>query len=145
MAARESLGFEGDLASDCAHLGPDIAALDGAGAQIHAMRDLTRGGLAAALVELCRDAGVGATVDERRVPVHPAVAGACELLGLDSLHVACEGRLVAFVADPAPAPPPPFVEIGRVGETGASVELIAATGIARPLDLPSGLLLPRIC
>lgn len=147
MAVREGLGFETALESDCAHLGAAVAALSEVGAEVHAMRDLTRGGLAAALVELARDAGARVTVDEQAIPVGDAVAGACELLGLDPLEVACEGRLVAFVAPGAPAPPEPFRRIGRVdtADPRGRVELIATTGVARPLDLPSGLLLPRIC
>ncbi|GAA1877246.1 hydrogenase expression/formation protein HypE [Actinomadura bangladeshensis] len=102
MLARGDLDIEADLASDTAPLNcllADLAArCPGA---VRRMRDATRGGVAAVLGELAADAGLAAVVDEEAVPVRPAVRGACELLGIDPLHVACEGRAVIVVASEA--------------------------------------------
>ena len=97
MSVREGLQFEGALESDCAPLGGLVEAMLAAEPDIHCLRDLTRGGLAAALNEIAADAGVGVEIDEAAIPVAEPVAAACELLGLDPLYVANEGRLVAFV------------------------------------------------
>ena len=97
MSVREGLQFEGVLESDCAPLADLVAAMLATGADIHCLRDLTRGGLAAALNEIALDARVGIEIDESAIPVAEPVAAACELLGLDPLYVANEGRLVAFV------------------------------------------------
>ena len=97
MSVREGLGFEGALESDCASLAGLVEAMLPAGGDLHCLRDLTRGGLAAALNEIALDAGVGIELDEAAIPVSEPVAAACELLGLDPLYVANEGRLVVFV------------------------------------------------
>ena len=97
MSVRESLGFEGALESDCACLAGLVQALLALGADVHCLRDLTRGGLAAAANEIAADVGVGIELVEARIPVSQLVASACEILGLDPLYVANEGRLVAFV------------------------------------------------
>jgi hydrogenase expression/formation protein HypE len=123
---------------------------------IHAMRDLTRGGLAAAANELARDAGVGLKIDEPAVPIQPAVASACEMLGLDPLHVANEGKLLAIVpansaetvlgAMKAHPLGQQATIIGRVTETHPGVVVGRTTiGGQRVIDLPAGELLPRIC
>ena len=156
LSVREGLAFETPVASDCAPLSGLVAALVEAGVDPHCLRDPTRGGLAAALNEIAAAAGVGVELDEAAVPVADGVAGACELLGLDPLYVACEGRLVAFVA-PADAGPAltalrahplggDAVCVGRVtdGPPGA-VTLVTRVGTRRPLDLLSGEQLPRIC
>lgn len=102
MSVREGLRFETELKSDCAPLAGLVEAmLEAGGADVHCLRDLTRGGLAAALNEIAQDAGVGIEIDEPSVPVIEPVASACELLGLDPFYVANEGRLVAFVAPEA--------------------------------------------
>ena len=160
LSVREGLAFETPVASDCAPLAGLVAALVEAGIDLHCLRDPTRGGLAAALNEIARAAGAGIEVDEAAVPVTDGVAGACELLGLDPLYVACEGRLVAFVA-PADAEPALAVlrahplgvgaaAIGRVAGSAAeapagSVTLVTRVGTRRLLDLLSGEQLPRIC
>jgi hydrogenase expression/formation protein HypE len=97
MSVREGLRFEGALESDCAPLNELVEAMLAAEADIHCLRDLTRGGLAAALNEIALDSQVGIEIDESAIPVAEPVAAACELLGLDPLYVANEGRLVAFV------------------------------------------------
>ncbi|MDD3650905.1 hydrogenase expression/formation protein HypE [Immundisolibacter sp.] len=153
LAQREGLAFETALLSDCAPLHQVIAALLAAGIDLHCARDLTRGGLAAAVVELAMQSGRGVRLEEAAIAVSAPVAAACELLGFEPLHVACEGRLVTYVpaaqADAALAilRAAPGGEqaacIGRVG--GRGVVLRGPFGVERPLDLPAGELLPRIC
>jgi len=156
MSVREGLEFEGALESDCDCLGHLVVAMRQVAGDLHCLRDLTRGGLAAALNEIATSAQVGIELEESAVPVAPQVAGACEILGLDPLYVANEGRLVAFVAAEAadtvlrlmqqhPAAPQPVV-IGRVTETHPGcVELHGGLGGSRILDLLSGEQMPRIC
>ena len=156
MSVREGLQFDGAPESDCAPLGGLVAAMLAADSGIHCLRDLTRGGLAAALNEIALDVRVGIEIDEATIPVLEPVAGACELLGLDPLYVANEGRLVAFVpaesADrvleamqrhPASAG---AARIGTVvGVHAGTVELRSRFGGGRILDLLSGEQMPRIC
>ena len=158
MSVCEGLEFEGAPESDCASLAGLVEALVELGGDVHCLRDLTRGGLAAALNEIALDAGVGIALDEAAIPVAEPVAGACELLGLDPLYVANEGRLVAFVpaeaADRAaqimrdhPAAPQPAV-IGTVTVTKrhpGTVEVRSPLGGGRIVDLLSGEQMPRIC
>jgi hydrogenase expression/formation protein HypE len=157
LAARHDLGFEPPMASDCAPLAEPVLELFAAGIEIHCLRDLTRGGLASALVEIAEAAGCDILADENAVPVSEPVSAACELLGLDPLHVACEGRFVAFVPHEAAAAT--LAVLGRhavsagaavIGEVaaarlGAPVMLRTVTGVLRPLDMLSGEQLPRIC
>jgi hydrogenase expression/formation protein HypE len=100
MLAREGLAVPPGLVSDSARVDGPALGLVRAGIDVHCMRDVTRGGLAAVLHEIASTARLSACIDERAIPVRPEVADACELLGLDPLHVACEGRFVAFVAEP---------------------------------------------
>jgi len=149
MAAREGLAFETTITSDCAPLAAPILNLIAAGVAPHCLRDLTRGGLASALVELALASGCGLHIEENAIPIAEEVRGACELLGLDPLHVACEGRFVAFV--------PPHqaeqaqeilgaVQIGRVlADSDGRVTLTSAIGATRIVDMLSGEQLPRIC
>jgi hydrogenase expression/formation protein HypE len=156
MSVREGLAFEGALPSDCAPLAGLVAALVPLGADLHCLRDLTRGGLAAALNEIALDARVGIELDEAAIPVAGPVAGACELLGLDPLYVANEGRLVAFVPAAVAARAlailrghPSAPEAAIVGTVTAAhpgtVELRSRLGGGRIVDLLSGEQLPRIC
>ena len=156
LSVREGLAFEAPIESDCGPLAPLVTALRAAGIEVHCLRDLTRGGLAAALNEIALSAGVGIEVDETQVPVSEAVAGACELLGLDPAYVANEGRLVAFVPGEAAARALETLRIhpagrgaawiGRVTETPpGTVTLRTRLGGRRLLDLLSGEQLPRIC
>jgi hydrogenase expression/formation protein HypE len=156
MSLRAGLKFETEIVSDSAPLNGLVAEMLKACPDIHAMRDLTRGGLAAAANELARDAGVGLEIDEPVVPVQPAVESACEMLGFDPLHVANEGKLLAIVpAESAEAvlaamQNHPLGEratiIGQVTETHPGV-VVGRTSIGgqRVIDLPAGELLPRIC
>jgi hydrogenase expression/formation protein HypE len=156
MAVREGLEFESAIESDSASVaGPALALVD-EGLTVHCLRDLTRGGLTAALNEIAGTGLVGIEIEDAAVPVRDDVAAACEFLGLDPLGVACEGRLVAFV---------PAAEAGRALEVmrrfpvsaGAAVVgkvtdqsagrviLASRIGTRRILDLPAGEQLPRIC
>ena len=156
LSVREGLEFESSLESDCAPLSPLVTALLDAGIDVHCLRDATRGGLATALNELAVDAGISIEVEERSVPVSDAVAGACELLGLDPLYVACEGRMVVFVPEVhagraletlrACSGGEAATRIGTVGKGPAGmVVLKTRMGASRLLDLLSGEQLPRIC
>jgi hydrogenase expression/formation protein HypE len=156
MTCREGLGMESStLSSDCAPLWPAVDALLGAGVEVRAMRDPTRGGLAQCLNELARSAGVRFEIDQECIPVRPEVAAVCGITGVDPLSLACEGRFVAVVgpgdADRAtgllrgaggclsPA------VIGRVVEGRGDVVLRTVLGASRMLPMPAGELLPRIC
>lgn len=156
LTAREGLAFDPPLVSDCAPLGGLVAALLASGADVRCLRDPTRGGLCAALNEIASACGQRIVVDEAAVPVDRAVAGACEVLGIDPFLVACEGRLVAFIspgdADRALAAlrsHPAGAGAARIGtvEVGPAGEVVAVTafGGERLLDLPFGEPLPRIC
>ena len=156
MAAREHLEFESAIESDCAPLVAPVTALFDAGIDVHCLRDLTRGGLASALVEIAEASGLHVRVDERAIPVREDVAAACEILGFDPLYVANEGRFVAFVpeadADRAlDALRAHAVSAGaaRVGSVAADpprlVTLRSRIGATRIVDLLSGEQLPRIC
>src|ERR1035438_7311233 len=102
MSVREGLEFESQIRSDCVALNGLIAdVLDAAGASVHVMRDPTRGGLASTLNEIAQASSVGIAIDEASLPVRVEVQSACELLGLDPLYVANEGKAVFFVAPEA--------------------------------------------
>jgi hydrogenase expression/formation protein HypE len=156
LAARESLGFETRIESDCAPLAGPVQALLAAGIGVHCLRDLTRGGLGAALVEIAETAHRRLAVEEEAIPVRQDVRAACELLGLDPLYVANEGRFVAFVeaedADRTVAilkTHPATEGATMIGEVQAAdqglVTMKTALGSSRIIDLPSGEQLPRIC
>ncbi len=156
LAARGDLALETDLASDCASLGQLMQAALAAAPGIHAARDCTRGGLAAALNEMAGEAGVAVELDETLLPLRPEVTGLCEILGLDPLYLANEGRLVMFCpedqAEAALAAMRALPEgrgaciVGRALEAPAGrVSLRSAFGGARLVDMPVGEQLPRIC
>lgn len=156
MATRAGFDFETDIVSDCAPLGDLVAALLGAAPGTRALRDPTRGGLAAVLNEIAQASRLGITIREAAIPVSPGVAGACELLGLDPLYVANEGKLVAFVppdqADAALAAlrghplggDAAIIGVARA-EPDAFVEMETAFGGRRMVDWIAGEQLPRIC
>ena len=156
MTLRESLGLEGAIASDTAPLHGLVTDLLAVAPSVHALRDPTRGGVAATLLEIAAKAGVGVELDEQAVPVRGDVRGACELLGLDPLYVANEGKLVAFVPEAAAAAAlgalrthPLGREAARIGTATAEhpglVLVRTAVGGSRVLERPYGELLPRIC
>ena len=154
MAAREGLAFETEIESDCAPLWPPVRRLIEAGIDIHCLRDLTRGGLASAVIEIAEASGHAMALEETAIAVRSDVKAACELLGLDPLYVANEGRFVAFVsaADEARALEvlksdsacPGAALIGHVS-AGEGVSIRGAYGTSRRLAMLSGEQLPRIC
>jgi hydrogenase expression/formation protein HypE len=156
MACREGLEFQTAIASDCAPLTESVMALLEAGIRVRCLRDLTRGGLASALNELAMATHLSFILEESAIPVLEEVRGACELLGLDPLYIANEGRFVAFVAPEDEARARAVLQsvskdtvvqaIGRVVESsGSAVMLKNLLGARRYLDLLSGEQLPRIC
>jgi hydrogenase expression/formation protein HypE len=156
MAAREGLGFESAIESDCAPLVEPVLALIEAGVEVRCLRDLTRGGLASALVEIAESAGLGIELEEPAIACRDDVRSACELLGFDPIYVANEGRFVAFVA-PDEADRALAIlrrhEVSRaaalIGRVGAGppgrVSMRGAIGGTRVVDMLSGEQLPRIC
>ena len=156
LAARGELAFQTEIESDIAPLGELVEAMYGSGAEIHALRDPTCGGIASALNEIARQSGVAVVLEEKNIPVRPEVEAACELLGFDPLHIANEGKLVAFVPEDSAEDvlmamqAAPYGEgarrIGRVEqEPEAKVLMETAIGGTRIVDVPAGELLPRIC
>jgi hydrogenase expression/formation protein HypE len=164
MAVREGLEFETTIESDSAPVADTVMALLEAGIEIHCLRDLTRGGLVSALNEIAEAADVAIAIDESTIPVNEQVQGACEILGLDPLYIANEGRFIAFVPEAdaeramaiigdrqtASTAFPGVSIIGQV-KTKASknfapaVTLRSRIGADRILEMVSGEQLPRIC
>lgn len=156
MSKREGLEFSLRLESDCAPLGGLVAEMLNASTLIHCLRDPTRGGLATTLNELAGQSKVGIRIEEGKIPVREEVRAFCELLGLDPLYIANEGRLVAVVA-PAEAEKvltrmrqhpcgTQSVVIGEVTEKyPGRVVMKTSFGATRLVDMPVGELLPRIC
>jgi hydrogenase expression/formation protein HypE len=156
MAVREGLQFESSIESDSAPVAEPVLELLRAGIDVHCLRDLTRGGLTSALNEIAEAAGLALLVEEKLIPVREDVRAACEILGLDALQVACEGRFAVFLpereaeraltilrAHPGGAG---ACRIGKAGEQrSAKVLLKSAIGAQRILDMASGEQLPRIC
>jgi hydrogenase expression/formation protein HypE len=156
LAHREGLSLEGELVSDSAPLHELARAVLTACPDTHAMRDPTRGGLACTLVEIAARRQLGIAIDEAALPVRDEVRGACELLGLDPLHVANEGKLVAFVpahAEGAVLAAMRAHPLGRDARVIGSVRaehpglVVQRTWIGgeRIVDLPFAEPMPRIC
>jgi len=157
MSVREGLEFESQIRSDCASLNGLIAeVLQAVGPAVHAMRDPTRGGLASTLNEIAQSSGVGMEIDEPSLPVRPQVQSACELLGLDPVYVANEGKVVFFVAPEAAEQVlqvlhshPLGREAARIGRVTAEHPrmLVARTAMGANRVIPTqiGEQLPRIC
>ncbi len=156
MAVREGLEFESKIESDSAPVHEVVLDLLKTGIEIHCLRDLTRGGLTSALNEIAEAAGMKIAVEEKSIPVREDVHAACEMLGLDPLNVANEGRFIAFVAAKDSARALEILRrhgvsanaalIGWVVERSAAlVTLKSAIGVQRILDMASGEQLPRIC
>jgi hydrogenase expression/formation protein HypE len=156
MAQRESLGLEGTIASDSAPLHELVAAMLAASSDVHALRDPTRGGVAATLHEIAGKARVGVELQEGAIPVREDVRGACEILGFDPLHVANEGKLVAFVPESAAAAVLAAMRAHPLGKDAVrigtatdrhpgTVVVRTSIGGSRVLERPYGELLPRIC
>jgi len=157
MLARGEFELDADIESDTRSLWPVAdALLEAAGESLHCMRDATRGGVASVLNELARSSGVAMLVRESAVPVHPAVAGASEILGIDPMYVANEGKLVAFVAPEAAEEAlaalrtvpgcEAAAEIGEVRAEPPGMVLVETSfGGKRVMDQLVGDPLPRIC
>jgi hydrogenase expression/formation protein HypE len=156
MARREGLSFQTSVQSDTAPLNHMVAAMLGASRGIHALRDPTRGGLGTALNEIAEKSAVGVKIYEERIPVKAEVAGLCELLGLDPLYLANEGKLIAFVA---PEEAEAVLQTMRTDSYGGEATVIGEVvaehpgkvlmqtriGGTRIVDMLSGEQLPRIC
>jgi hydrogenase expression/formation protein HypE len=157
MSVREGLEFESQIRSDCAALNGMIGeVLDAVGAAVHAMRDPTRGGLSSTLNEIAQASGVGISIDERKLPVRMEVQSACELLGLDPVYVANEGKAVFFVAPELTEKVLAVLKAHPLGQDAALIGhatsehkgmLVARTqmGANRVIAPQIGEQLPRIC
>ncbi len=156
MAVREGLSFESEIKSDSAPLSDIVQKLLKAGVEIHCLRDLTRGGLSSALNEIAQSRGLGINIFEKDIPVREEVRGACEILGLDPLYVANEGRFIAFVPARVAERTLDLMRshataggasiIGEVKEEAPGiVTMTNRIGTRRIIDMLTGEQLPRIC
>lgn len=156
LAVREGVEFESTIESDCGPLVQPVLSLLEAGIEVHCLRDLTRGGLATGLIEIAEHSRLHIKIDEERIALEQNVRGACELLGLDPLYLANEGRMVVFVPEAQAEGALQILrqnaicagaeKIGRVCED--SIPMVTARssiGTQRILDMQSGEQLPRIC
>jgi len=156
MSAREGLGFQSEIKSDCAGISHRVQKLLDAQIEIHCLRDLTRGGLATALIEIAKTSQRSINIEELEIPVREDVKGACEILGLDPLYVANEGQFILFVkADQAQQALQIMQQdahgnsakcIGTVADSPEGMVILKTKlGTSRLLDMLSGEQLPRIC
>ena len=156
LAARGELGFETAIQSDIAPLNHLVHKILKISDEIHVLRDPTRGGLASTLNEIAYQSGVGVFLDEKSIPVKPAVQAACEMLGFDPLYVANEGKMIVIVARKDAESVLESIKdtkygadaaiIGEIKETPTSRVLMrTAIGSTRIIDVLAGELLPRIC
>jgi hydrogenase expression/formation protein HypE len=156
LGARGDLGFAADVSSDVAPLNQLVASMMAASDDIHVLRDPTRGGVATTLNEIARQSNVAVVLDERALPVRPAVAAACEMLGFDPLYIANEGKLLAVVAPEAAEAALATMRATRYGEEAVIIGRVAAEpagrvllrtsiGSTRVVDMLAGEILPRIC
>lgn len=156
MAKREGLIFENPVLSDTAPLNGLVERILATGAEVHAMRDPTRGGLAATLNEFAMRSSVGVTITEENLPLRNEVMEACEIIGLDPLHVANEGKMVAVVPKEAADTVLEAMKQEPVGEMSRIIGEVTEThpgkvimktriGTTRVVDMPAGDQLPRIC
>ena len=156
MAEREGLSFESTIESDCADVSKVVMKIIDEKIGVHCLRDLTRGGLASALVEISTASKFNINIEERNIPVNPTVQGACEILGFDPMYVANEGRFIVFVS---PEDAEKTVEIMKsfsvsnnatlIGNVSSRkdglVTLKSSIGATRIVEMFSGEQLPRIC
>jgi len=156
MSVREGLEFETEIASDTAPLNGLVEAIFATGRGVHVLRDPTRGGLTSALVEIAQSAGTGMLLNEASIPISEEVKGACEILGLDPLHVANEGKLVAIVPPEDAETILSAIRGHPLGENAAIIGEVTSDhpgfvlmktriGGSRVVDMLSGEQLPRIC
>ncbi len=155
LAKREELMLESDIVSDSAPLNHLVEVILNSSPNIHCMRDATRGGLGSILVEIAEMAGVSITIEEKDIPVRDSVRGVCEILGLDPLFLANEGKMVVFCPE---EDADKVLDAMRMHEYGKDSAVIGRVGAGRPglrmgtliggereIDLPTGELVPRIC
>ncbi len=156
MSVREGLGFESDIVSDTAALNGLVADLLAAGIDVHALRDPTRGGVASTLNEVASASDTGIVVNERALPVRRPVASACEMLGMDPMYVANEGKLIAFVPAAQAEAALATMQANPLGTEAAVIAEVVADhpgmvvgttplGATRVIDTQVGQQLPRIC
>jgi hydrogenase expression/formation protein HypE len=156
MSVREGLEFETEIASDTTPLHGLVASMAAANVDIHVLRDPTRGGVTSALTEIAQTAKVGALLDEAAIPISEEVKGACEILGLDPLYVANEGKLLAIVAANDVDPVLNALRSHSLGKGAAVIGVVTdehpgmvmmktRVGGTRVVDMLSGEQLPRIC
>jgi len=156
MASREGLEFETALESDCAPLSAPVLDMLAGGITVHCLRDLTRGGMASALVEIAETAHVGIEIEEPAVPVLESVRGACEILGFDPVYLANEGRFIAFTPAEEAERALRRLRSHPAGENACIagtvkkgnpglVTMRSSIGTSRVVDMISGEQLPRIC
>ncbi len=156
MTSREGLSFESRVQSDTAALNYLVKKMLEVTPEIHAMRDPTRGGLATSLNEFAKSSQVGISLTENTVPVRPEVNGACEILGIDPLYVANEGKLVVVVPDCCATEMLAVMQADPLGTEAAIIGKVTAEnpgmvtmrtglGASRIIDIPVGESLPRIC
>jgi len=156
LSKREGLKFDIPVPSDCAPLQGLVAGMLAVTPDIHCMRDPTRGGLATTLNDFAEQSNVGIEIEEGKIPVNKAVRAACELLGLDPLYIANEGKLVAVVPAAKAAAVLRRMKAHQYGSNAAIIGKVVtehprrlvmktALGASRIVDMPVGELLPRIC
>jgi hydrogenase expression/formation protein HypE len=156
MSARSGLEFETAIESDSAPLNGMVDSILNVSHNISVFRDPTRGGVATTLNEICQSAGLGMVLDERRIPVSPAVRGACEVLGLDPMYIANEGKLLVILPEREAETVLETMKrhplgheasiIGKVtAEHPAVVRMTTSIGSSRIIDMLTGEQLPRIC
>ena len=156
LSARGELGFEAEVQSDVAPLNHLVQTMLQASQQVHVLRDPTRGGLATSLNEIACQSRVGIIIHENSIPVHGAVASACEMLGFDPLYIANEGKLIAIVGKQDADEVLQVMRASRYGEAAVVIGEVqpapegrvlmkTSLGSTRIVDVPSGEILPRIC
>ncbi|MGI9089083.1 MAG: hydrogenase expression/formation protein HypE [Chthoniobacterales bacterium] len=156
MSVREGLEFETEIASDTAPLNGLVEAILAASSDVHVLRDPTRGGITSALTEIAQSAKVGMLLDEARIPISEEVKGACEILGLDPLYVANEGKLLALVPTADAERVLSAMRAHSLGKEAAIIGEVVAdhpgfvmmktrVGGTRVVDMLAGEQLPRIC
>lgn len=157
LSVREGMGIEEGILSDSSPLNSIVGEILEACPDVHCMRDATRGGLGAILAEISQQSGLTITIDESLIPVKEQVRGACEILGLDVLYLANEGKFALFCPENSAGIVLDIMResqfgrdaalIGTVGESSGRGRLILKTAIGgfREIDLPTGELVPRIC
>jgi len=156
MSVREGLEFETEIASDTAALHALVSDLLAACPDTHVLRDPTRGGVSSALTEIAQSANLGVTLQEAAIPIHEEVKGACEILGLDPLYVANEGKLIAIVSPEDEGAALAALRGNSLGQEAAVIGEMTSehpgfvvmktrVGGTRVVDMLSGEQLPRIC